>query len=379
MEMTENLLLPAIRALFLPEIRGLRFSGPGASFQFWALKMSSTHWTLLPADWGRGFVGLKTSADFQAAPKSIRRLFLRAYRRGSPPRFLHPRKILLNTVDERPLQLLIAWLGIFPTRRKVISVWADNGGTTPSRVVKSPLDDWARHAVLREAATLQMLSRLMPGFAPTLLSLNDAEGVSHQSVIRCTQRVLRLDARILRRLQSVWQKTRETRSFRESHFCLQYCGSLDSLVFPKKEDRKLVRSSMEILDRRWSRGMETVLSHGDLHPGNLFLDEGEIRAIDWEAAAAGRVPLFDVYRFWFSRCWWSVRNGLRRGLAQARELSKKTPWGREPEVQGLAWALEEFVYSSSAPRLRSNPLSKLFLDRKRYCLKSFVRLLGRRR
>jgi len=317
--------------------------------------------------------GLEISPEFNAIPGPLRRVFVRGYRAGRIPGVFRARKLKVVGGTPSRRALLIAWVGLYLAKQKVISLWSDDGQPRPSRVIKIPLDGIAKERILHEAAMLRELEKIEPTFAPRLLELDSAGGISHQSVVACGERVTRLDEAVLSRLKSIWGETSSrTRSFAETDFALKFPKYMSEAPHCTAEERALLDKAMETLDRRWNSARVTTLVHGDLHPGSLFREGGVVRAIDWETAARDTVPLFDVFRFWFNRCWWSVRSGFRNGLAQAIALSKRLEWAADPELQGLAWSVECFVKS-----LRSRPgsgLSELFIRRNRHCLEALLDL-----
>ncbi|QYG92257.1 phosphotransferase [Iamia sp. SCSIO 61187] len=63
----------------------------------------------------------------------------------------------------------------------------------------------------------------------------------------------------------------------------------------------------------------TVVVHGDLGTWNLLVVDGRVRILDWESAAAGGPPLWDLA--YLARSY-AVRSGRRRGLTRARAIDR---------------------------------------------------------
>ena len=94
---------------------------------------------------------------------------------------------------------------------------------------------------------------------------------------------------------------------------------------------------LELLDRLAHRleeaGGETVLTHGEPHPGNLMLTVEGLRLIDWDTVALAR-PERDL---------WMLDDGSAHGLGLYEDLSRRTISTTAIAFYRLMWTLSDIA------------------------------------
>lgn len=105
---------------------------------------------------------------------------------------------------------------------------------------------------------------------------------------------------------------------------VQMAGQLDELrsrfvaaVHPPAAVADLLAEQVAVVAERAT--VPAVVVHGDLGTWNLLVLDGRVRILDWESAAAGGPPLWDLA--YLARSY-AVRCGRRRGLTRSRAIER---------------------------------------------------------
>lgn len=61
-------------------------------------------------------------------------------------------------------------------------------------------------------------------------------------------------------------------------------------------DSNAEKCSSPLAPDQTPQGLTTTLTHGDLHPGNIFIRDGQVKIFDWQLVSQGS-PLLDVANF----------------------------------------------------------------------------------
>ena len=186
---------------------------------------------------------------------------------------------------------LLVYLGTPGPKRKAVVHLINRTSYACELIVKVPLTEEAKAAIEHEAETLFALQR--DGFeaAPRLVTFDENQGVSSQTVIRGVRGGMRL--------------TRETAELLETLARPKGPISLRSAVRPlEKEvdrldlsarDSDLVRSVLQEVDD--ASQLPAVRVHGDFAPWNIRLQNGSATLVDWEDSQSRGLPMHDAYHF----------------------------------------------------------------------------------
>jgi Phosphotransferase enzyme family len=159
-------------------------------------------------------------------------------------------------------------------------------------VVKVPIDQTARAAILREAEVLVALAAEGCTFAPRLLSVDRDRGISAQTVLQGATGSRRLLPEYLHLLRSL-RLSGETTSIVEHAATLQ-----EQLLWSatSQRDRTTIASALSQLCDADS--LPAFWIHGDFAPWNIkHRSGGPAGLLDWEDARRGGLPLHDAFHF----------------------------------------------------------------------------------
>lgn len=176
-----------------------------------------------------------------------------------------------------------------PTRKAVAALISAESGRLIS-IAKAPLTDAAANAIRREAATLRLLSAERPGLAPRLLWADTGRGVTMQEAVAGVRPTPRLTTNHVDWLASLTLPGESVclRSVAEAFHCHMPPSAGD-----EAGSRSLLSRALAACDD--PNPLPAVWMHGDFAPWNLKCDARQpLRAVDWEWAERGGLPLFDL-------------------------------------------------------------------------------------
>ena len=191
--------------------------------------------------------------------------------------------------SESPVPVI--YLGTPGPRRKAVVHLVERESGRCRAVVKVPLTDEAKIAILREAEALQALGTEHVESAPHLLHTDRAKGITTQSFVegRSGSRKLRPENwQLLRSLLLVG----ETTSLAE--YTPEWTQAVESFADGSAKSRFLAAIDQVADDSP----LPACWEHGDFAPWNIKQrTDGRCALVDWEEARRGGLPLLDVYHF----------------------------------------------------------------------------------
>ncbi len=178
-----------------------------------------------------------------------------------------------------------------PSRKAVIHL-LDAASGVCQVVVKVPINDGARAAILREADALSSLAGETNTFAPRLLSVDRDRGISAQTVLPGAVGSRRLLPEYLQLLHSL-RLPGETTSIVEHAATLQ-----EQLLWSAGSDRDLATITAALSELCAAHLLPAFWVHGDFAPWNIkHRPDGAPALLDWEDARRGGLPLHDAFHF----------------------------------------------------------------------------------
>ena len=188
--------------------------------------------------------------------------------------------------NEAPVPVI--YLGTPGPRRKAVVHLADRVSGKCRAVVKVPLTDEARVALLHEAEVLKAMAEARFEWAPRLLHVDHASGITTQDFVEGQPGSRSLGPEVWRLLGSLLLPG-ETTSL-EAHAERWEQGISGAAGAAS------VASAVEEL--RDSTPLPACWEHGDFAPWNIKrLSDGRCALLDWEDARREGLPLQDAYHF----------------------------------------------------------------------------------
>jgi hypothetical protein len=189
--------------------------------------------------------------------------------------------------------VLIIYVGTPSPHRKAILCLVDSENGRILSIGKVPLGPVADLAINREAVNLEKLAREKPGRAPGTLFLDRKNGITTQEFIAGSPTSGSLTESHLEYLIDLAIPGETMSLHREvetSENKIRALGNID----PK--DRTVLMKALAEADD--PAPLPAVWEHGDFAPWNLKrVNDGSLRAIDWEESSRAGLPLFDLVYF----------------------------------------------------------------------------------
>jgi Phosphotransferase enzyme family len=184
------------------------------------------------------------------------------------------------------------YLGTPGRSRKAVMHLLDSASGVCQAVLKVPMNDAARSAILREADVLVSLATEGFAFAPRLLALDRDRAISSQTVIPGTHGSRRLLPEYLQLLRSLRLPGQVT-SIVEHAATLQ-----EQLLWSARSDHDLATLTASLSQLCDADPMPAFWVHGDFAPWNIkHRSDGLLALLDWEDARPGGLPLQDAFHF----------------------------------------------------------------------------------
>ncbi len=176
----------------------------------------------------------------------------------------------------------VIYVGTPGPKRKAVMHLVERATAECRAVVKVPLTDEAKTAILHEAGVLQALERERYPFAPRLLHLDAARGIATQTFVAGRPGTRKLSPEYFSLLRTL-VRAQETTSL-SSHIDRWACLSIDAAwAVDEVQDHTPLPSCWE---------------HGDFTPWNIRrLSDGKYALLDWESARPHGLPLIDAFHF----------------------------------------------------------------------------------
>jgi hypothetical protein len=178
-----------------------------------------------------------------------------------------------------------------PSRKAVIHLLDSSSGVCQV-IVKVPINEAARAAILREADVLSSLAAERCTFAPRLLSVDRNRAISAQTVLPGAAGSRRLLPEYLHLLRAL-RLPGETTSIVEHAATLQ-----EQLLWSAGSDRDLATITAALSQLCAAHLLPAFWVHGDFAPWNIkHRSDGPPALLDWEDARCGGLPLQDAFHF----------------------------------------------------------------------------------
>ncbi|MGB8768866.1 MAG: phosphotransferase [Candidatus Korobacteraceae bacterium] len=177
-----------------------------------------------------------------------------------------------------------------PSRKAVIHL-LDPGSGVCQMVVKVPMNEAARAAILQEAAVLASLAAEQYTLAPRLLSVDRNRSISAQTVLCGRPGSRRLLPEYLQLLRFLKLPGRAT-SIVEHAATLQ-----EQLLRSASSDRDLATITAALAQLCDANPLPAYWVHGDFAPWNIKHRADRLALLDWEDARRGGLPLQDAFHF----------------------------------------------------------------------------------
>jgi hypothetical protein len=192
--------------------------------------------------------------------------------------------------SEPPIPVI--YLGTPGSKRKAVVHLVERVSGECQAIVKVPLTDEAKTAVLHEAEVLRALKAEGYEIAPRLLHVDWAQGISTQTFVEGRPGLRRLAPEYWRTLCSLLLPG-ETTSLPE------HAEKWAEIVFSPNDDGQERRRVIEALEELHdAASLPACWQHGDFAPWNIKrLPNGGCALLDWEDAERKGLPLQDAYHF----------------------------------------------------------------------------------
>lgn len=178
--------------------------------------------------------------------------------------------------------IAVIYLGTPGPRRKAVVHMVDRTSATCCAVVKVPLSDEAKLAILHEAEVLQALERQGYGQAPRLLHVDVERGITTQTFVEGRPGMRKLAPEYWRLLRSLLLPGEST--------------SLSAGIAEWQHEAGSAAWAIEELQD--DSALPACWEHGDFAPWNIRrLASGDCALLDWEHARPSSLPLMDAFHF----------------------------------------------------------------------------------
>ncbi len=184
------------------------------------------------------------------------------------------------------------YLGTPGASRKAVIHLVDSSSGICQIILKVPINDGARAAILREAEVLSILAMERCTFAPRLLSVDPQRDISAQTVLPGAAGSRRL-------LPEYLQLLRALRLPGATTSIVEHAANLhEQLLCSVRSDRTLETTTTALSELQDANPLPTFWVHGDFAPWNIKQQPGSPPTLlDWEDARRGGLPLQDVFHF----------------------------------------------------------------------------------
>lgn len=193
---------------------------------------------------------------------------------------------------KKELYLPITYIGTPGKDQKAVSSIISANSLKNICIRKIPLGKNASKKIIDEAAFLDTIKFKKPNIAPGIIFLDKEKGVSDQEVVAG-----RLTSRKFTDQHLNWLvELADGNTTTINKHCLSLLDQLKSV--DKKIDSlktKYIKNIIERIDD--ATILPSVWFHGDFAPWNLKWNQNELKAIDWEEAKKGYLPLQDLIHF----------------------------------------------------------------------------------
>jgi hypothetical protein len=174
-----------------------------------------------------------------------------------------------------------------PRRKAVVHLVGAETGECKA-VVKIPLTDEARFAVLQEALVLEVLAADGFAWAPRLLYVDRDKGIATQTFVEGRSGTRKLGPELWRLLSALMLPGETTTLSSQAQQWLEQFGDVS--------DGSCV--AQVVAQLRDDSPLQACWEHGDFAPWNIKrLGDGRCALIDWEDAQRCGLPLLDAFRF----------------------------------------------------------------------------------
>ncbi|WP_027358831.1 phosphotransferase [Desulforegula conservatrix] len=204
--------------------------------------------------------------------------------------FIYKHDFLRKAFGNSKKELLI-YIGTPGYERKAVITVLDSISLKPECIYKIPIEKGANHSIIKEAETLNMLSRYQIN-APAVIEFDSINGISSQTYANGYLYKRSLTDKHIDLLIKM-PKTGKKISFLEIGHSLR--KGLETISLDKKLNRGLSK-----LTERFSADchFDSVFVHGDLAPWNIKMQhDNQLCCIDWENANEFGLPLYDLCHF----------------------------------------------------------------------------------
>jgi hypothetical protein len=182
----------------------------------------------------------------------------------------------------------VIYLGTPGPRRKAVVHLVDRQSARCRAIVKVPLTDEARAAVIHEAGALDALERERREFAPRLLHMDRARGISTQTFVEGRPGTRQFTPECWRLLHSLLLPGETT------SLCVH------AVQWAQEVERGSQNpGAVEAINRlRDDTPLPACWEHGDFTPWNVRrVSDERCALLDWEDANRNGLPLMDAYHF----------------------------------------------------------------------------------
>jgi hypothetical protein len=192
----------------------------------------------------------------------------------------------------------VIYLGTPGTRRKAVVHLVDRASGSCKSVVKVPLTDEAKIAVLHEAEVLQGLADEHYEHSPRLLHVDWTRAITTQTFVEGSPGSRKLTPELCRLLQSLLLPDETTTLAEHSAF---WARNFLSICDDAPESGPVVDALDEVRD---DSPLPTCWEHGDFTPWNIKrIPGGGCALLDWENAHRRGLPLQDAFHFLHMQDW----------------------------------------------------------------------------
>ncbi len=186
----------------------------------------------------------------------------------------------------------LVYIGTPGISRKAVIHLVNPASWTCDAIVKTPLTEAARAAILREADVLTTLADENYGCAPRLLCVDQERGVAAQTAFNGEVGSRRLIGGYWTLLRSLLLRGESTTIVGHA---AEWREELLWAVGCEADIRLMTAALPELCD---ADPLPACWVHGDFAPWNIrHLPDGRVVLLDWENAQRGGLPLQDAFHF----------------------------------------------------------------------------------
>ncbi len=188
--------------------------------------------------------------------------------------------------------VLVGYAGALNPWQKVVAGLIQRETGIAAMVAKFPMSDEARTYIDKEAETLDLLQREMPGAGPRPILFDEDRGILVEQALSGESAGKLLQPLHLPFLLRLAQKGETTTLQRRAKALKERLGRIEN---PDEETTALIDGLCTLLDD--ATPLPAMWVHGDLHAGNMILrKQGVVQAMDWAFARRHGLPFYDIVR-----------------------------------------------------------------------------------